>query len=61
MKKMFQRFIKPLLQSMLTYYQLDSIEQNSVKQESRYIFLFHENAFENIVCITSGSFQDFMC
>ena len=41
---------KPLPKPMLTYYQLDSYEQTSVRFKSKHNIFIHENAFENVVC-----------
>ena len=40
---------KPLPEPMLTYYQLDSSEQTSLKFEAKYKKIAHENALENVV------------
>ena len=41
---------KPLSKSMLSYWQLDSKEQTSVKFILNTKLFIHENAFGNIVC-----------
>ena len=41
---------KPLPEPILSYCQFDHQEQTSVKLESRYIFVIHENVFENDFC-----------
>ena len=41
---------KPLPEPMLNYCQLDTYEQISVKFNSNYKIVIHENALENVVC-----------
>ena len=41
---------KPLPKQMLTYWQLDTKEQTSVKLVSKYIIFMQENVFGNVVC-----------
>ena len=41
---------KPLTEPMLTYCQLDALEQTSVKFESKHKYFSWKNAFENAVC-----------
>ena len=41
---------KPLIEPMLTYFQLNASGQTSVKFWSKYKIFINENAFENVIC-----------
>ena len=41
---------KPLSEPMLDYYQLDPLEQSSVKFDQNTKILIHENTSENMIC-----------
>ena len=41
---------KPLAKPTLAYYQLDPLEQTSVKFDSKYKIFIKEKLFENIIC-----------